>query len=123
MENKFKESRFIEQIMVIGENQKMPAAFIVPDVEYIKEWAKKKNLQLGTSYEEIATNTEVLKKLQSEIDHYNGFFGDWEKIKLFEVTPSPWTVEGGELTAKLSIRRKEIIKKYQDLYDKIYATR
>ena len=120
MENKFKESRFIEQIMVIGENQKMPAAFIVPDVEYFKEWAKNKKLDLGTTYAEISVHPEVVAQLKSEVDHFNNSFGDWEKIKRFEISPEPWTVESGELTPTMKPKRKEVMKKCQHLYDKIF---
>ena len=121
MENKFKESRFIEQIMVIGENQKMPAAFIVPDIEYITEWAKQKNMDVGTTYEDISTHAVVLEQLKKEVDHYNSFFGQWEQIKTFEVAGSPWTVETGELTPTMKPKRKVVMEKCQHLYNKIYS--
>lgn len=121
MENKFKESRFIEQIMVIGENQKMPAAFIVPDVEYIKEWAKQKKLDVGESYSEIAHNAVVLEQLEKEVEHFNSYFGDWEKIKRFEIADSPWTIETDELTPTMKPKRKVVMEKCKALYDKIYS--
>ena len=121
MENKFKESRFIEQIMVIGENQKMPAAFIVPDLEFVKEWAKRKNVDVGESLAEIASNDEVRDRVAKEIEQYNEGFGQWEKIKKFELVPNAWTTESGELTPTMKPKRKIIMEKYKDLFEKIYS--
>ena len=121
MENKFKESRFIEQIMVIGENQKMPAAFIVPDLEFVKEWAKRKNVDVGESLAEIANNDEVRDRVAKEIEQYNEGFGQWEKIKKFELVPNAWTTESGELTPTMKPKRKIIMEKYKDLFEKIYS--
>lgn len=120
MENKFKESRFIEQIMVIGENQKMPAAFIVPDVEYIKEWAKQNKLDVGETYDEVAHHALVLEQLEKEVTKYNQNFGQWEQIKRFEVSKSPWTIESGELTPTMKPKRKQVMETCQELFDKIY---
>lgn len=120
MENKFKESRFIEQIMVIGENQKMPAALIVPDILFVQEWAKRKS-ETVTSYEDMANNAELKERIAKEIEQYNEGFGNWEKIKVFEIVPSAWTVEGGELTPTMKPKRKEIMKKYDHLVEKIYG--
>jgi long-chain acyl-CoA synthetase len=122
MENKFKESRFIEQIMVVGENQKMPGAFIVPDVEYIKEWAKQNNINVGETYEEISRNTVVLEKMQKEVNHYNENFGKWEQIKRFEMAPAPWTVETGELTPTMKPKRKVVMEVCKAQFDKIYKS-
>ncbi|MBD3636287.1 MAG: AMP-binding protein [Crocinitomicaceae bacterium] len=120
MENKFKESRFIEQIMIIGENQKMPAAFIVPDVEYFKTWAKQKKIELGGTYEDIASHTLVKEQLEKEVEHFNSFFGKWERVKRFEISPHPWTIESGELTPTMKPRRKEVMESCKHLFDKIY---
>jgi len=121
MENKFKESRFIEQIMVIGENEKMPAAFIVPDIDFVKEWAKKKGFSGCDSYESIAKSDEVREKIASEIENYNENFGKWEQIKVFELVPNAWTVDSGELTPTMKPKRKVVMEKCKDLYAKIYA--
>ena len=121
MENKFKESRFIEQIMVIGENQKMPAALVVPDIEFVKEWAKRKGYDVGDTYESLAASSEVKERIAREIENYNENFGKWEMIKVFELVPNAWTVEGGELTPTMKPKRKEVLKKCQALYDKIYG--
>lgn len=121
MENKFKESRFIEQIMVIGENQKMPGALIVPAIEYIAEWAKQKGLDVGKTQAEISKNVDVIAEIQKEVDKYNEFFGDWEKIKRFELTDCQWGVPTGELTPTLKPKRKIIMEKHKDLVEKIYG--
>ena len=120
MENKFKESRFIEQIMVIGENQKMPAALIVPDIEYIKEWAKQKKISVGSNYAEIALNENVRLQLEKEVEKYNEHFGKWEQIKKFEIAPEPWTIEGGELTPTMKPVRRVVKEKCEPLIQKIY---
>jgi long-chain acyl-CoA synthetase len=108
VENKFKESRFIEQIMVIGEGQKHPAAFIVPAFDFVKGWANEKGFDIGKSNEDIAKNKKVIERIQKEVDHYNQGFGHWEQVKKFELLAEEWTVETGELTPKLSFKRKII---------------
>lgn len=120
MENKFKESRFIEQVMVIGEGEKHAAAFIQPDFEFLKDWCKRKNIS-HTSNEEIIKNTEVLDRYAKEIKDLNEAFSDYEKIKKFELIGRTWTIDGQDLTPTLKLKRKNILKKHQDLYDKIYC--
>lgn len=120
MENKFKESRFIEQIMVIGENEKHPAAFIQPDFVFLKQWCERKGIPY-TSNEEIIKDPRVIERIQKEVDRYNEEFGNWEKIKKFELTPDVWSIEAGHLTPTMKLRRKVILQKYQDLYKKIYS--
>lgn len=120
VENKFKESPFIEQIMVIGEGQKHPAAFIVPAFEYIKNWAKDKEINLGATNEEMITNAKLIERIEKEVDKYNENFGNWEKVKKFELLPAEWSVESGELTPKLSFKRKIIMANNEDLVKKIY---
>nr|WP_315186632.1 long-chain fatty acid--CoA ligase [uncultured Flavobacterium sp.] len=121
IENTMKQSRFIEQIMVIGDGQKMPAAFIQPSFEFIKEWAKIHSIEIGTTNEEIVSNTKVIERIQEEVDKLNDKFGNWEKIKRFELTPDIWSIEGGQLTPTLKLRRKIIMEKYIDLFHKIYS--
>jgi long-chain acyl-CoA synthetase len=121
IENKFKESKFIEQLMVIGENEKHPSALIVPCFEYVKRWASENNISLGASNKEIIQNKELINAIQSEVDHYNTYFGNWEQLKKFELLEKEWTVESGELTPKLSCKRKVIHNNYKVLIDKIYA--
>ncbi len=121
MENKFKESRFIEQIMVIGEGEKFPAAFIVPSFAFIKEWAHRKNIDLGdATNHSIAKDIHVMGRIQQEIDKFNKGFGNWEQIKRFALLEKEFSVEGEELTPTLKLKRKKILTKYQAQYESIY---
>ena len=120
LENAFKQSRFIEQIMVIGEGQKMPAAIVQPSFEFLAEWSQRKGLDLGKTNNEIVSNERVIKRIQREIDEINERFGNWEKVKRIELTPDIWSVEAGHLTPTMKLKRKIILEKYKDLYDKIY---
>lgn len=120
IENAMKQSRFIEQIMVIGEGEKMPAAFIQPDFAFVKQWATRHGLKLENNAD-IANSKEVHERLQEEIEAVNKKFGHWEQVKKFEITPEVWSVEGGEMTPTLKLKRKQIKEKYKALYDKIYG--
>ncbi len=120
IENTMKQSRFIEQIMVIGDGQKMPAAFIQPSFDFIKEWANIHKIAIGNSNEEIIANSKVIERIQEEVDKLNEKFGNWEKIKRFELTPEVWSIEAGHLTPTLKLKRKIVMEKYQDLFHKIY---
>ena len=120
LENTMKQSIFIEQIMVIGDGQKMPAAFIQPNFEHLKEWAIANNISIGNTNEEIIVNPKVIERIQQEVDTLNEKFGNWEKIKRFELTPDLWTIPAGHLTPTLKLKRKVVLEKYQGLYDRIY---
>ncbi|MEY4011119.1 MAG: hypothetical protein RIT22_243 [Bacteroidota bacterium] len=120
IENTMKQSRFIEQIMVIGDGQKMPAAFIQPNFEFVKEWAKIHKITIGNSNEEIVGNLKVIERIQDEVNKLNEKFGNWEKIKRFELTPDIWSIEAGHLTPTLKLKRKIVMEKYLDLFHKIY---
>ena len=121
IENTMKQSRFIEQIMVIGDGEKMPAAFIQPSFEFIKEWEKLHGIEVGKTNQEIISNPKVIARIQEEVDHLNAKFGNWEKIKRFELTPDVWSIDGGQLTPTLKLRRKIILEMYKPLYEKIYG--
>jgi long-chain acyl-CoA synthetase len=121
IENAMKQSRFIEQIMVIGDGEKMPAAFVQPNFEFVKEWAKIHKVALGSTNEEIVKNEQVVKRIDEEIEGINKKFGHWEQIKRFELTPDVWSIDGGQLTPTLKLKRKVIREIYKDLYDKIYG--
>lgn len=120
IENQMKQSRFIDEIMVIGEGEKMPAAFIQPNFEFLREWAHRKHIDVEESNKGLISNSEVIARIQEEIDFYNQKFGSWEKIKRFELTPDVWSIDGDHLTPTMKLKRRNIIKMYQDLYDKIY---
>ncbi len=120
IENQMKQSRFIAEMMVVGEGEKMPAALIQPDFEFVREWAKRKHVELGPTNEDLINNDRVRARIQEEVDFYNQKFGSWEKIKKFELTPDVWSIEGEHLTPTMKLKRRNIIKLYQKLYDGIY---
>jgi len=120
LENAMKQSRFIDQIMVIGDGQKMPAAFIQPNFEFLKEWAKLHNVAIGNTNEAIISNPKIIERIQQEVDTVNDKFGNWEKIKRFELTPDLWTVSDGHLTPTMKLKRKIVMEKYINLFHKIY---
>ncbi|NQY31058.1 MAG: long-chain fatty acid--CoA ligase [Flavobacteriaceae bacterium] len=120
LENQFKQSRFIDQIMVIGEGEKMPAAFIQPNFEFITDWAKMHNISLGNTPQEQISNPQLIKRIQKEVDSHNAKFGKWEQVKRFELTPDVWSINAGHLTPTMKMKRKIIKAKYLDLYNKIY---
>jgi long-chain acyl-CoA synthetase len=115
-----KQSRFIEQIMVIGEGQKMPAAIIQPNFEFLKEWALIHKIDIGKTNSEHVVHEQVLERIKKDIDSLNERFGSWEKIKRFELTPDVWSIEGGQLTPTLKLKRKIIKELYKEEYQKIY---
>lgn len=120
IENRMKQSLFIEQVMVIGDGEKMPAAFIQPNYDFLREWAHRHDVKIIGSNQEMIANPKVIERIQQEVDHANERFGNWEKIKRFELTPDIWSIEAGHITPTMKLRRKIIREKYQDLYDKIY---
>lgn len=120
LENDLKQSRFIEQVMVVGEGEKMPAALIQPNFEFIKDWIKRKNKNIGTSNNDISKSKEIYERIQKEVDTCNKKFGHWEQIKRFELTPDVWGVDGGQLTPTMKMKRDIIKGMYKELYDKIY---
>jgi long-chain acyl-CoA synthetase len=121
IENALKQSRFIEQVMVIGEGERMPAAFIQPSFDFVREWAKRHDLDVSNSNEELVKHPKVIERIQEEIDIQNEKFGSWEKVKKFELTPDVWSIDAGHLTPTMKLRRKIVKEKYQDLYQKIYG--
>ena len=121
IENKMKRSPFIEQIMVIGEGEKMPSALIQPDFEYIKKWLRKNKFNFLDDFKNICKKKELLIKITREIDKINEEFGDWERIKKFELTPQIWSIENGLLTPTMKLKRKSILKKFIHLKEKIYS--
>lgn len=121
IENTMKQSRFIEQIMVIGEGEKMPAAFIQPNFEFIREWARRKGYNIGTTNQELIANEKVIERVAKEVNYLNTKFGKWEQVKRFELTPEVWSIDNQHLTPTLKLRRKIILGIHKDLYNKIYG--
>jgi long-chain acyl-CoA synthetase len=120
IENAMKQSRFIGEIMVVGDGEKMPAAFIQPDFDFVRKWAAKKQIKVGTN-EDLIANAEVKSRFEEEVQEINKKFGKWEQIKCFELTPDFWTVDGGHLTPTMKLKRKIMMDIYKDLYIKIYG--
>ena len=122
MENKFKESRFIEQIMVVGEGEKFPAAYIVPNFAFIREWAERKEHDFSTATNaDIAQSTVVNDRINEEISHYNQHYGNWEQIKKFVLLEKEFSISANELTPTLKLKRKKIMENYQSEYAKMYS--
>ena len=116
LESELKKSRFIEQVMVIGEGQKMPAALIQINFEFVNEWIKRK----GYMIDDMQQSEELRKRIQVEVDTCNKNYGNWEQIKQFEITNEEWTATSGHLTPTLKMKRKVILEKHKNLYNKIY---
>lgn len=119
LENKLMESTVVAQVMVIGENQRFPAALIVPAFEELEKWCKHKGIAF-VSNEEAVKNPQIIEKYQREIDRLNTDFGQWEKIKKFVLLPKEWTIDQGELTPKLSLKRKVILENTADIIHQLY---
>ena len=120
IENRFMESPFINSIMVVGENQKFAAALIVPNFEHLKTWCEENHIPYTNNAEMIKVKA-VNDRFRKEVDSYNKFFGDYEKIKRFELLDREWTIEDGEMTPSLKIRRKAIAEHFQSLIDGMFA--
>ena len=120
IEGKFTESPFINMMMVVGENQKFAAALIVPNFEHLKTWCEENHVPYTTNAE-IIQNKAVIDCYRKEVDKYNKFFGDFEKVKRFELVDREWTIDEGEITPSLKIRRKIIAEHFRDLIDGMYA--
>jgi len=119
METKLRESKFIEQCMIIGENQKFVAALISPDFQYLKNWCNIKGHGFGNSIN-VVKNPEVRKRYQKELEYYNQFFSQHEQIIKFELVPDEWAVETGELTPTLKVKRNVIEEKYAESIKKVF---
>lgn len=119
IENKFKESPFIDNVVVLGENQKFAAAFIVPDFEHLRSWCDVKAIEYSSD-EEMVKNPVIKKRIQREVDEYNKYFGKTEQIMSIDIIESTWSVDTGELTASLKLKRNFIMDKYKDRIEKLF---
>ena len=120
IENKMKESPFVEQMMVVGAEQKFVGALIVPSVINLREWMLHKGIPF-TTIEDAIHNPKVLDLYRELIDSFNKFFNQVEQIKKFELLPNEWTIDSGELTPTLKLKRKVIMEKYKTAFDRIYS--
>ena len=119
LEGELKQSLFIEQVMVVGENEKMPAAIIQPNFEYLTDWAKDNEITF-TANEDLIKNQKVINAIQEAVNDCNCNFGKWEQIKVFKLTPEVWSIDGGHLTPTMKMKRAVIKKIYNNLYEEIY---
>lgn len=119
LENKIKESVYVEQIMVVGEGQKFPGALIVPEFTALQEWCKTHNVPY-TSDAEMVQNPQVLKLLHDEVVHFNHEFAPYEQVKKIVLLPNLWTIESGEITPTLKPKRKVIVNKYKEQIESMY---
>ncbi len=120
IENKFKESLFIEQIMVIGEHEKFASALIAPDYLFVKDWCDANNISVDNTAE-LLNNSQLVDAFKKEVQKYNDTISDFEKINRFRLVSDVWSPVTGELSPTLKMKRKFITEKYQDLIDQIYV--
>ena len=119
MENVFKESPFIEQCMVAGENEKFPVLLVQANFEFLKNWCKVKNIDYTTD-EKIIQNQMVIDRIQKEIDLKNESFSKWEQVKKTYLSPDLWTIPAGHLTPTMKLRRKPILSMYSEGYESLF---
>jgi len=119
LENRLKQSRFIEQVMVVGESEKMPAAIIQPDFEFLRNWAKRHQIAPGSNGE-LIVNEKIIARITKEVEEANENFAKWEKVKAFRLTPELWSIDEGHLTPTMKLKRKVVKEKYIKLYNEIY---
>lgn len=120
IENKLKESPFIEQVMVVGAERKFVGALIVPSFLTLKEWMKEKGVNYSTN-EDAIHNPRVLELYRELVESYNSYFNHVEQIKKFELLPQEWTIDTGEMTPKMSLKRKVVMEKFKAAIEHIYA--
>lgn len=120
VENALKESLFIEQVMVVGESQKFPAALVVPAFEAIQEWCRRHKVEYPGDAN-IADNKQIVDRIWKDINKANAQFGSWEQVKQIRILPQLFTIENGELTPTLKLKRKPIMARYQSVVDEIYS--
>jgi long-chain acyl-CoA synthetase len=120
IENKLKESNFVEQVLVIGANRKFVAALLVPAFPMLRQWMRDNDVPF-VSNEEAVKNPEVLNLYTDLVDTFNKYFNHVEQVKKFELLPREWSIESGEMTPKMSLKRKVVLDKYQELIEKIYS--
>lgn len=121
IEQRFKESPFIEHVMVVGENRNFAAALIVPNFEYLRNWCAVKGIEY-VSREWAVQNETIVKRIQREVDRFNQDLGKTEKIKRFRLVSDEWTPETGEISPTLKLRRKFIVEKYKEMINDTYES-
>ena len=119
IEAKFSESGFIENIVVLGENEKYAGALIVPDFTFLKTWCEKHEIKY-TNPQEMIKDKNVLNRFAEEIKKINQNFGDTEKIKCYELIADEWSVNNGILTPTLKVKRSVVKERYKELISKMF---
>lgn len=119
IENKLKESIYVEQVMVVGSERKFVGALIVPSIPNLKEWCRHNNVKVDAT-EEMLRNEQVINMFKDLVESFNKYFNPVEQVKKFELLPHEWSVDTGEMTPKLSLKRKVILEKYRDAVERIY---
>ncbi len=119
IENKICEDSLVDNVMVVGENRQFAAALIVPNFIDLRAWCKRKDIEYTTN-EEMIKHPDVLKKFKKIVDYYNTFFGDTEKVKRFILIGYEWSVQTGELTPTLKLKRNKLLEKYHDQIEKLF---
>lgn len=120
IENKLKESPFVEQVIVVGAEQKFVGALIVPSFPTLREWMREKQIPFVTN-EAAIHDPKVLQLYRELVESFNTFFNHVEQIKKFELLPNEWSIDTGEMTPKMSLKRKVIMEKYKDAVERIYS--
>ena len=120
VENKLKESPFIEQVMIVGSEKKFVGALIIPSFPNLRDWARHNNVPDGSN-EDLIRNSKVIEMYKDLVESFNKYFNHVEQIKKFELLPNEWSIDSGELTPKMSMKRKVIMEKYRDPIERIYA--
>ncbi len=120
VENKLKESIYIEQVMLMGPERKFAGALIVPSFPNLKDWCRKNGVPFRSN-EEVIKEPRVLDMYKELVESFNKFFNHVEQVKKFELLSNEWTIESGELTPTLKLKRKVITEKYREAIERIYA--
>jgi long-chain acyl-CoA synthetase len=120
IENRLKESAFIDQVMVVGEHEKFASALLVPDFKYLKEWRASHDMVNGKSNEELIKLPEVTTVINKEVEKINKSLQEWERINRFRLVSDEWSPATGELSASLKLKRKVVASRYSDLLNAIY---
>jgi len=120
IENKLKESRFIEQVMVVGEGKNFAAALVVPSFPFLHEWCTRKGIEIPATNEELIQLPRIKNRIMKEVEMVNATLGNYETIKKIELLPREWTVDAGELSPKLSLKRRVIMEKNKGAVENIY---
>jgi long-chain acyl-CoA synthetase len=120
VENKLKESPYIEQVMLVGAERKFVGALIVPSFSNLRDWCLKHNLP-DLPAEELIRHPKIIELYTGLVESFNKYFNHVEQVKKFELLPHEWTVDTGEMTPKLSLKRKVVMEKYREAVERIYA--